>query len=397
MEAPMRSFVTGLAFIIVTSDAAAQAPGKWPPDSLINTKVIPHNTPVIQVVGQMRNFASWLGVRCTYCHVGQEEQPLEAIDFASDTKRTKLVARQMMMMVGEINRRLDTLPGGRGTPAVNATCNTCHRGLSRPVPLSTVVADAAVAVNADSAERAYRALRRRYFGREAYDFGEFTLNSAAFRVATQARKYDDAMQLLALNETLFPYSAQPYVFRGNVLLLKGDSAAAAVAFREALARDTSNVDAKQRLAVVPVAQQGQPSAAPHTPAQLTRDAYAAADSAVRAVVTRYLHGLKFNDTLAFKDAFWPNARLMFIKNDGTLGELTQPQWYKMFAGSVGKEEPGELAIASVDVSGTAASVKVTEIYPGNPGSTYLDYLNLLRIGNEWRIVNKIYVAYRRAP
>jgi len=79
-----------------------QAPGKWPPDSLINTKVIPHNTPVTQVVGTMRNFTSMLGVRCHTCHEGEEGTPLEKTDFASDKKRMKLVARQMMRMVEEI-------------------------------------------------------------------------------------------------------------------------------------------------------------------------------------------------------------------------------------------------------------------------------------------------------
>ena len=81
---------TALALSISTV-ALAQAPGKWPPDSLINTKVIPKNTPPIQVVGTMRNFAGDLGVRCQFCHVGQEGQPLQQFDFASDEKRTKQV------------------------------------------------------------------------------------------------------------------------------------------------------------------------------------------------------------------------------------------------------------------------------------------------------------------
>src|SRR2546423_14283390 len=89
---------------------AAQAPGHWPPDSLINVKVIPKNTPVMQVVGMMRNFAGGLGVRCQFCHVGQEGMPLAQFDFAKDEKRTKLTARQMMRMVEEINHRLDTFP-----------------------------------------------------------------------------------------------------------------------------------------------------------------------------------------------------------------------------------------------------------------------------------------------
>lgn len=44
------------------------------------------------------------------------------------------------------------------------------------------------------------------------------------------------------------------------------------------------------------------------------------------------------------------------------------------------------------MSGNIASVKVLEVYPK---SVYIDYLNMLRIGNEWRIVNKIYTSHPR--
>src|SRR4051794_32657384 len=94
--------LAALAALVVGSSLSAQAPGHWPPDSLINVKVIPKSTPVMQVVGMMRNFAGGLGVRCQFCHVGQEGMPLAQFDFAKDEKRTKLVARQMMRMVEEI-------------------------------------------------------------------------------------------------------------------------------------------------------------------------------------------------------------------------------------------------------------------------------------------------------
>ena len=118
----------------------------------------------------------------------------------------------------------------------------------------------------------------------------------------------------------------------------------------------------------------------------------AARTAVRAVVSRYLHGLKFNDTTGFHDAFRPDARLFWVRRDGTLGQLTQADWYRGFAASAGKEEPGDLRIDRVDVTDDAASVKVVEVYPKE---IYVDYLNLLRIGNEWRIVNKIYTRRAR--
>lgn len=229
---------------------SAQAPGHWPPDSLINTKVIPHNTPVMQVVGTMRNFAFALGVRCQFCHVGEEGMPLEQFDFAKDEKPTKLVARQMMRMVEEINRRLDTLPHHEHQgPSVQVTCATCHRGVSRPVPLEALIQDVAVASGADSAIRAYRSLRQRYYGRDAYDFSEPSLNIAAFRLG-RAAKFAEAFALLDLNEELFPGSSAMYVFRGNITLMRGDTTAAAAAFREAIRRDPANDEAKGRLRAI---------------------------------------------------------------------------------------------------------------------------------------------------
>ena len=225
--------------------AAAQAPGKFPPDSLVNTKVFPHNTPVTEVLGAMRSFTTALGVRCGFCHVGKEGAPISSYDFPSDEKRTKRTARQMMLMVAEINRRLDTLPE-RKNPGLSATCNTCHRGVNRPVPLSMYVSDVALSAGTDSAIKTYRALRERYYGRDAYDFGEPSLNEAAFRLA-RAGKFDEALALLKLNEEQFPKTSSTYVFRGNVLLMRADTNAAADAFREAIRRDTTNFEAKQRL------------------------------------------------------------------------------------------------------------------------------------------------------
>ena len=241
----MRPLLVGLGLVALSGALGAQAPGHWPPDSLSNTRVIPHATPVIQVVGMMRNFTGDLGVRCQFCHVGREGQPLEQFDFISDEKRTKLTARQMMLMVQEINRRVDTIPG-RTTPGLQVTCATCHRGVSRPAPLFTVIADAAIAAGADSATRAYRALRERYLIRGVYDFGEPSLNTAAFRLG-RASKFDEAFALLKLNEEMFPSSSAMYVIRGNINLMRADTNAAAAAFREAVRRDTSNAEARGRL------------------------------------------------------------------------------------------------------------------------------------------------------
>jgi hypothetical protein len=61
--------------------AAAQR--RFEPDTLRNIKVLPSTMTPREVVGVMRGFAAALGVRCDYCHVGQEGRPL---DFPSDDR-----------------------------------------------------------------------------------------------------------------------------------------------------------------------------------------------------------------------------------------------------------------------------------------------------------------------
>jgi hypothetical protein len=42
------------------------------------------------------------------------------------------------------------------------------------------------------------------------------------------------------------------------------------------------------------------------------------DAAIRRTVETYLHGLKFNDVASLASAFHPDARLFFVKKDGSL-------------------------------------------------------------------------------
>lgn len=244
----MRALVAAALFVAALP-ALAQGQGrKFPPDSLVNTKVIPHNTPVRDVINTMRGFTSDLGVRCQFCHVGQEGQPLDQFDFTKDDKETKQIARQMMRMVAEINRRLDTLPGrAPGDPVV--TCRTCHRGTQEPVPIQTIIAEADSEAGADSAARAYRNLRDQYYGRDAYDFGETALIGTAFRLA-RAGKVDDALALLTLNETYYPASSMTAANRGNLQLMKGDTNAAATSYRQAIQRDSTNREARRALQMI---------------------------------------------------------------------------------------------------------------------------------------------------
>src|SRR3954469_2654941 len=120
--------------------------------------------------------------------------------------------------------------------------------------------------------------------------------------------------------------------------------------------------------------------------------HASDSSAAAAVVSDYLQGLQFNDTLRLATAFWPTTKLLWVKRDSTLGELTQAAWYASFRGNVGQRVEGTLRMVKLELTGSAASAKIVEEYPD---SRYTDYLGLLRIAGRWWIVSKIYVAERR--
>jgi len=236
-----------LCFLVsLLFSAAATAQGKFPPDSLTNLQVIPKGTPVQQVVGMMRGFTTALGVRCQYCHLGEEGQPLTTFNFASDEKRTKKTARIMIKMVMDINGTYLSQVPGPPAPLLEVKCTTCHRGVARPIPLADLVAYTVNTSGLDSAVKAYKALRGQYYGRAAYDFGEQSLPEAAGGLI-RAAKWDEALGLLKLNEEQFTQAASAQNQLAEYYRQRGDTANAIARYKLALERDPNDQQAQNRL------------------------------------------------------------------------------------------------------------------------------------------------------
>jgi hypothetical protein len=242
----MRLARFAIATALLFAAAPAHAQGRFPPDSLVNLKFFPKSMAVRDLIDTMRFFTFALGVRCQYCHMGQEGMPLDSFNFRSDDKRTKRTARVMLHMVHHINmEHLADVPE-RPTPHVEVTCFTCHRGVPRPVDLATVIGAAVQQSGLDSAVRAYRGLRERYYGRASYDFGEQSLNTVADGLRGQGR-FDDAIGILHLNAEFYPNSAQLYFRMGEAYLGKADTANAVSNYRLALQKDPRALPATRRL------------------------------------------------------------------------------------------------------------------------------------------------------
>lgn len=79
----------------------------------------------LEIQRTMNMMRGSLGVHCDYCHVVDEKT---GWDFASDAKKEKETARDMIQMTEKLNHEQF---GGRAV----ISCNTCHRGSVRPVSL----------------------------------------------------------------------------------------------------------------------------------------------------------------------------------------------------------------------------------------------------------------------
>ncbi|MDX1395766.1 MAG: c-type cytochrome [Gemmatimonadota bacterium] len=207
------------------------------PDTFTNLEVFPDDVSRSELVGVMRGFSFALGVRCNYCHVGDDPNDLTGYDFASDEKEPKRIAREMMRIRRDVNERILTATA-RERP-VEVGCATCHRGIARPVALSDEILDVVREEGAEAAERRYRELREQYYGRAAYDFGQGPLNTVT-ETLTREGDLDAALAMIALNIEHHPEEPYPLALQAQTRLAAGDREGAIRSIEAAIALDPEN-------------------------------------------------------------------------------------------------------------------------------------------------------------
>ena len=119
----------GLSSIVSIVALTSMAPDD---DAPKNLKVLPKHTTEMQVHKIMRQWAMSLGVRCNFCHAANADG--KGIDFASDAKPEKEMARHMYKMMNKINQKyFEAKKDSLGMVETSGiSCNTCHRGTSHP-------------------------------------------------------------------------------------------------------------------------------------------------------------------------------------------------------------------------------------------------------------------------
>src|SRR5215467_14574145 len=120
LAAPQQSLQEAQALAQKIAQQTAQKP-LMAEEVFKNVQVL-KGIPVNQFMETMGFFAASLGLNCVYCHTAQS---LEDWDHFADDIPRKRMARNMIMMVNDINK---TKFGGRRA----LTCYSCHRGAETP-------------------------------------------------------------------------------------------------------------------------------------------------------------------------------------------------------------------------------------------------------------------------
>jgi hypothetical protein len=111
--------------------------------------------------------------------------------------------------------------------------------------------------------------------------------------------------------------------------------------------------------------------------------------AVAAPLESYLKAQATGNGDFVRQAFHPEAKVMSFRN-GKFSQMSSEEFAAVFKGAPAADEAGrKRSFEILDVAGSAAIAKVTLDYPN---VKFVDYMTLLKIDGEWKIINKSFYS-----
>lgn len=234
-----------IAVLLFIGNLSAQQ-WQWP-EKPRNINTLPATATGRELQKIMFGFTSSLGVRCTYCHVGEEGKDFKDFDFVSDAKLAKNKARLMIKMVKNINTQFLAGLHEDNSPSIQVNCQTCHRGNSMPILLEDQLKKTFDGFGIDSTIKQYRTLREQFYGGFTYNFKEGTLLRLADKILEDTTKMSPAMEIVKLNIEMYPAFAFSYTHLASYYEDLGNKQAAIENYQKALSLSPNNGMLKKRL------------------------------------------------------------------------------------------------------------------------------------------------------
>ena len=234
-----------IAITTVATERSSNAQQQWRwPEKPQNLQVLNKDWSGSRLSPVMRGFTRALGVRCSYCHVGEEGKDLSTYDFVSDANPNKNRAREMLRMLGTVNDHLKKIEPS-GQTRVNMWCHTCHRGRPRPMTLEEELGEQYRSKGIDAAVNRYHELKKDFLERGAYDFSERSLNNFGYELLEKDNTA--AIRIFSLNTEIFDKSPNVWDSLAEAHSKAGNIQLARRYYKASLKLNPNNDNARQKL------------------------------------------------------------------------------------------------------------------------------------------------------
>lgn len=112
-------------------------------------------------------------------------------------------------------------------------------------------------------------------------------------------------------------------------------------------------------------------------------------AAARVPLENYIQAHATGNPDFIRKAFHTEAKVMAFR-EGKMTNLTAEEFAGRFNGKPAADEAQrKRRIENVEITGNAGVAKIVLEYPT---VTFTDYMSLLKVGDEWKIVNKVFYA-----
>ena len=113
------------------------------------------------------------------------------------------------------------------------------------------------------------------------------------------------------------------------------------------------------------------------------------EAAARVPLENYIQGHATGNGEFMRKAFHTDAKVMSFR-DGKMASMTAEEFASRFTGKPAADEAQrKRRIEAIEITGNAGVAKIVLEYPT---VTFTDYMSLLKVGDEWKIVNKVFYA-----
>ena len=127
--------------------------------------------------------------------------------------------------------------------------------------------------------------------------------------------------------------------------------------------------------------------------QFSTQAQSAEETAARVPLENYMKGHATGESEYIRKAFHPDAKV-FFNREGKLQQLTAAEFAGRFNGKPAVDEAKRKRwIESVKISGNAGFGVIVLDYPT---TKFTDYMSLIKVDGEWKIINKTFFAEPKA-